>query len=398
MPKFRLHVLGLAFTQSNKDWPSCAYTQKVVKFCKMMSQRGHDVTHYGNQGSIVDCPHVDILTEVERVAFCGERNKESTATRQKFWDVNSKLWRTFNGRCIAAMMPRVEKGDIICHCSGASIPISQAITNELVTNVENGIGYGGSWASFKCFESYMMQDTTWIRQRGGDAADIQEWDAVIPNYFDVADFPVGPGGDYLAFLATINIRKGLQYAINVARATGMALVAGGPGLRKIGNTPLGTKYQADDGMVYDTVGVDFEYVGHCDMDQRAKLLGGALATLVPTRYIEPFGGVSVESMLCGTPAIVADAGGLVDNVEDGRTGFRCRTPDQWIRAAKLAHTIDRAHTRQRAIDRFSLEKVGAMFDEWFMQIQDRWKATDPLNPGDGWSLADPTRTQLDWLS
>ena len=37
--------------------------------------------------------------------------------------------------------------------------------------------------------------------------------------------------------------------------------------------------------------------------ERAELLRNAKAVLMPTYYLEPFGGVNVEAQLCGTPVI-----------------------------------------------------------------------------------------------
>jgi glycosyltransferase involved in cell wall biosynthesis len=41
-----------------------------------------------------------------------------------------------------------------------------------------------------------------------------------------------------------------------------------------------------------------EFVGSVDPDQRAKLMGGAIATFAPTLYVEPFGNVVIESQAC----------------------------------------------------------------------------------------------------
>lgn len=47
-------------------------------------------------------------------------------------------------------------------------------------------------------------------------------------------------------------------------------------------------------------------MGSVGVKERAELMAYADAVMVPTTYLEPFGGVVIEAMLSGTPAITTD--------------------------------------------------------------------------------------------
>ena len=62
----RFHVLPNPAVVTSKDYLSCAFTQKALRFCKMMKERGHKVIHYGHEESNLDCTeHVTVLTSKE---------------------------------------------------------------------------------------------------------------------------------------------------------------------------------------------------------------------------------------------------------------------------------------------------------------------------------------------
>ena len=77
-------------------------------------------------------------------------------------------------------------------------------------------------------------------------------------------------------------------------------------------------------------------------------------------------------------------------VEHGKTGFRCRTLDHFLFAARNVSKLDPEYIRQRTIANYSIDRVRFMYQEYFSMLADLWKA--------GWYEEHPERTELDWLA
>ena len=157
-------------------------------------------------------------------------------------------------------------------------PISDAVG---LLTVEPGIGYSGVFSENKIFESY-----AWMHYIYGmlNIEDGIWYDAVIPNYFDPNDFPYKENKqDYLLYFGRIISRKGVQVASDVAKATGNKLYIVGQG--SLDNYNEGLSLSSENHIVYKPA------VGP---EERAELLSNAKAVLMPTYYLEPFGGVNVE--------------------------------------------------------------------------------------------------------
>lgn len=377
----RFHVMGLPFTQTNRRYCACAYTTVLTYFCKAMHARGHEIIHYGAEGAEVPCEHVSIFSKQEQLDIYGPYDPQSLDNGITF-DPESRGWLAYNRRASAEIGLRAKRKDFVCHLAGqASQSVATVLGDADVMHVEPFIGYGGTFARYRAFCSYAMMHGAWFREQGFNA-DGKNYDVVVPNLYDLNEFPEGNGGDYLLFVGRLIARKGLNIAIQAAAIAGKKLIIAGQGGKMEGNVLVTTDGQRFTG--------DFEYVGHVNAEQKAKLMGGALALMVPTIYVEPFGCVNIEAQIAGTPAITSDWGGFVDTVEHGVSGYRCRTLDHYVWAVNNAKFLDREAIRARAISLYSFDKVASMYEEWFSMLVDIWD--------DGWLTANDGRKNLSWLT
>jgi glycosyltransferase involved in cell wall biosynthesis len=131
----------------------------------------------------------------------------------------------------------------------------------------------------------------------------------------------------------------------------------------------------------DAAYIDVEYRGEVFGMDRAKLVGKARCMLMPTTFVEPFGGSGVEAMLAGTPLIAVDYGAFTETVVNGVNGYRCSTLADWMTAIGYSKTLDRTEISHRASELYSLETCAKQYDRAFRQLLDL--------PYPGWYAATP---------
>lgn len=367
----RLHVLGLPWTETTRSYLHCAYTQKVLKLCDMMS-RGYEVVLYaGEENEARVAEHVPLISRDERVAWFGEWD-ENGLFGNIDWNPASPWWQAFNGRAIAEVSKRAEPHDVLCIVTGTQVPVAHGLPK--LMPVEWAVGYEGIQLPRRIFESYAWMHYVYGREAvvRREFVDYNPYDAVIPNFFDPADFAeAGGADDYLLFLGRLVWRKGPQVAAAIADRLGMRLVLAGPGAASVekGRIVLGT----GEGQI---VGERIEYVGPVDLAARRELYSKAVATIVPTLYVEPFGGVAVEAMMSGSPVIASDWGAFTETVPNGVGGYRFRTLAEGADAVVRSLDLDRASVRDYALGRYSLDAVYPLFDSHFHRLDTLW--------GEGW--------------
>lgn len=349
----RVHIVALPHTLLTQAYDWCAYTAKVRRFITMLHLGGHEPIVYGpdirdENVDRLSSQYFPIVTETDRKEWFDAPEWPSDKVFDR-WEVDDITWRTMNERAAALIRINWQPGDVLGLIGGlCQQQILTDLTDLAPLTCEWGIGYSGVIpGTHRVYESYAWMHHVSARI-GND--DIRFYDTVIPNCYDPAEFQVSHApGDYLLFVGRPTSRKGLAVVADIARRSDLPLVvAGQPG--------------ADFG------DLRHEHVGVVTGREKAELFAGARALLCPTIYLEPFGGVAVEAMMSGTPAIATDWGAFTETIQHGRTGFRARTLRQFLDAVDRAVDLDRAAIADYARTTYSLARGSIQYDNYLRDL------------------------------
>jgi len=385
--KFRIHIVGLSHLPVNNMYAGCAFTSKVWKISKMLTDLGHEVYVYGAEGGNPICTEYVVTHSLQdiRDAWGDGDNRfdigydwRSGMFRHDINKPQTECTKKFIANSIAEINKRKQPDDFLMIMQGYfNKPIADGV--DLFLTMEPGIGYRGSVPKlnsgktvYRGFESSYIMNFTYGRENAatGDTPNGAYYDRVFPNYFDNKDFIYKKDKqDYFFFIGRLIHRKGVQTAIDTCNALGKKLIIAG---------------QMDENEKINMNYPNVEYVGYVDPDKRTELMASAKACFIPTWYLEPFGGTNVESQLCGTPVLTTDFGAFLDTVEQGVTGFRCHTLNDFVQCAKLVDTLDPKIIRKRA-ERYLMSNMMWELEDWMRELYQVYlSATVPNTKG--WSL------------
>lgn len=368
--KYRFHLLGLVHLPVNRTFSGCAFTMKIWRLAAMLRSYGHEVFLYGAEGTDAPCTEfvqTHTVADIRQEWGAGDNRAccdglgydwRSLGFRHDLNTERSLLTYRFYDTCIKEIRNRARDDDFLLLTQGVyQKPISEAL--DLYLTCEPGIGYRGSFARFRAFESSFIQNFTYGSEHPGKCVNGHYYDRVIPNYFDAESYPFEPvKEDYFLYMGRLITRKGLETAVKTTQAIGARLVIAGQG-----------HFDCD----LDHVTIN----GYADPAERAWLMGRAQAVFVPTLYLEPFGGVAVEAMLCGTPAITTDFGVFPETVAHGVSGFRCHTLRDFVNAARTAHLLEPSLIRKHA-ERYLMSNVRHDYQQWWDDLYQLYlSAIDP---------------------
>jgi len=154
---------------------------------------------------------------------------------------------------------------------------------------------------------------------------------VVPNPIDTREFsPEGPRSDlgrYFFYTGRLERRKGVHILLAAFRQIqqefpDLKLVLAGhdtPTYQLAGKEVFFKEYAAANGLL-DSLVESLVFLGKVDRRDLPPLYRGSLACVFPSESFENFPYSCLEAMACGKGAIVTDAGGMAEMVEDGRSG------------------------------------------------------------------------------
>lgn len=160
--------------------------------------------------------------------------------------------------------------------------------------------------------------------------------------------PEVPADAPLFFLGRLDRCKGAHSAITVAQLTGRKLIIAG----NISTLPHEKEY------FYKEIqpridGRLVEYIGPVNNEQKNRLLGNAVAMLLPVEWYEPFPVVLPESFACGTPVLAFPGGGVPEGIRVGLTGYLSATAEEMARQVPDIGQLSREACRKEALEKYS---------------------------------------------
>jgi glycosyltransferase involved in cell wall biosynthesis len=185
------------------------------------------------------------------------------------------------------------------------------------------------------------------------------YNGIDVNSYDFYPQPAEPL--YLAFLGRMSPEKGPHLAIEIAKKSGWRL-------KMAGKVDVVDKEFFEKEIQPHIDGEQIQYLGEANHAQKNALMGGAVATLFPITWREPFGLVMAESMATGTPVIAMRLGSTEEVISHGETGFLCTDIQECIHAIYKVRRLNRYACRRYVENNFSVEQMTDGYEAVYQQV------------------------------
>lgn len=342
----RVHLLALPNVQTTWAYDLDGFNCATLRFSKVLDRLGIEYFLYASEEHDTNAKElVTCITKSEQKAL----NPSGMPYQHANIAPENPLWQVANPRMAEAIKQRKQPKDVICSIGGGSQKLISDVNPDLMT-VEYNIGYIGNFAPYRVFQSRAWQHLCYGMQGSHNAPHC--FDTVIPGFFEKNKFPKNTPEEYVVYVGRLVPLKGLKL---IQQACALA------------KTPLKIIGHGDPNLI--TTG---EYLGPLPERDRNEVVSRAKALICPTLYVEPFGCISPEAQMCGTPVISTDFGGFCETVEQGKTGFRCSVLGEFVDAIAKVETLDRRYVRRRAQALYSIDAAVESYRRYFNRLNTLW--------------------------
>lgn len=341
-----------------------------------MMSLGHEVYFYGAEGSKVNCTEFIQTHTIQDIKDAwGDKGRKAQKLELGYnWHEEAgyrmesdtvervAVIKKMHAAQIVGITERKKPDDFLCLTMGNfHEPVKQAA--KLTLTVETGVAYRGVNTRFKAFESeYQRNFIHGLQGVGKDAANGALYDRVIPNYFRESEFPLEAIKTNKADRVDKNGREFILYVGRMIPRKGINIVA------KLGMDTKTLTYFAGQGEL-ESKDPLMKKLGVLNPVERSWWMSRAKAIIMPTLYLEPFGGVGVEAMLSGTPILTTNFGVFPEYNLNGVTGYRCDMMKDFKKALTLVDSLDRMVIRRHA-ERYLMENIKWEYQKWFDNLYD----------------------------
>ncbi|MGK5090026.1 glycosyltransferase family 4 protein [Bdellovibrionota bacterium FG-2] len=309
-------------------------TERVVaNLCEGLVRSGAEVTVFASADSTVNGALVPMVDRALRL-------RESPVQ-----DIGP-----YHLRIIGEVAKRAAEFDVIHnHNDYSMFPLSKIVSTPVLSTLHGRLDLPDLRVAFDAFPELSfisISDSQRIPQPQ------LRWVKTIYHGIDVERFEFRPKpGEYLAFLGRIAREKRPEWAIEIAKKSGVPL-------------KIAAKIEKGEGQdYYDTFikphvdGKFIEYVGEISESEKSDFLGNARALVFPIDWPEPFGLVVIEALACGTPVLARPVGSVPELLEDGKTGFLDLRIERLAERVLDLSQISRSVCRAQAEKRFSVRRM-----------------------------------------
>lgn len=313
--------------------PAYGGTELVVSLLtEELVRRGHDVTLFASGDSVS-------LAKLESV-YPRALRLDSTVKEPNIYEA-LQLTRLYE---------RAHEFDIIhSHMGYHALPYANLVKTPTVHTL-HGIFTSDNENLFRhaCRQPFVSISNAQRENRLGLNYVATVYNGINPTIFEFSAQPDTP--PYLAFLGRISPEKGVHLAIEIALRSGWHLKMAG----KVDVVDV-EYYEQNVKPFID--GKQIEFLGELNHSEKNTLMKGAVATLFPITWREPFGLVMIESMISGTPVIAMNLGSTSEVIAHGKTGFLCQSVDECIAAIEKAVQLDRYACREHVLNNFTVKQM-----------------------------------------